>query len=468
MILKGAHLHCGIPGETGDVIVPLFPGGMPDTSAGIGATGTIDIASISSPGACFIETISDLWATLNTGGVYINVHSNENPSGEIRGDIMEGVLDDAKLITVSMTGDAEVPPVMTTLVSGIVTLAYSEFAEKIIYSLTIDNPDGIPMYGAAGAHLHCGGVGVNGGVIVSLVEGGTSDSSLSIAVTGELATVDVKAGVCEGVVDIPTLYRAMVDTADGIGIYANVHSEINLTPGGEIRGDIGVPVGSVPPVTNATSAPSSIGSSTPSSSSSSPSSAGTEQPTATPIMMMPSPMMTTEAPGTTITDSPTSTPTSLTTETFTRMPTSITMTPTTMMPATMMPATMMPATMMPATMMPSFMTTMTKAPNSMGASSVPTVAPVLVTVPTMMPVMMPPSPPPDMGSPGGADVISVLLSGDQEVPPVVDSSAMGTATFIYCSGTNSIIFTLDIMNDAGLGIWGAAGTYTSSLVVVSY
>lgn len=55
-------------------------------------------------------------------------------------------------------------------------------------------------------------------------------------------------------------------------------------------------------------------------------------------------------------------------------------------------------------------------------------------------------------------VIALSLSGDQEVP-AVDSPVTGKATFIYSAETDSILYTLDIMNEEGLGIWGAAGTY---------
>ena len=53
-------------------------------------------------------------------------------------------------------------------------------------------------------------------------------------------------------------------------------------------------------------------------------------------------------------------------------------------------------------------------------------------------------------------VITVALSGDQEVP-AVDSPVTGAATFIYSAGTDSILWSLDITNMEGLGIWGAAG-----------
>lgn len=314
-----------MPGMTGDVIVPLFPGGVPDTSTRIGITGKIDVTSIAAGAVvCGIQTIAGLWAAMGSGNVYINVHSDMNPSGEIRGDIMEGVMEGAKFMAIPLSGDAQVPPVMTSA-SGTITMAYSAFAETIVYSLVIANPDAIALYGAAGVHIHCGGVGMNGDVVVTLVPGGNSDSSLTVALTSEINNMNVMPGVCDDVLDIPTLWMAMMDGVPGL--YVNVHSE--PSPNGEIRGDIGVP-----------------------------------------------------------------------------------------------------------------------------AMPMPTAAPVMMMMPTTAPVMMPP----DMPS-TSTHVISVNLSGDQEVPPVA-SSAMGTATFIYSSGCSSILFTLDIMNDNGLGIWGAAGTWS--------
>lgn len=224
-------------------------------------------------------------------------------------------MEDAQYLAVALTGDAQVPVMSTTTnVSAILTMAYSAFAETIVYSLEIQNPDQVAFLFDI-VHIHCGGVGVNGDIVVNLLNGGVVDgveilptptnSGPEITFISFIRADSVIAGVCDGVSDMPTLWMAMMD---GVGLYVNLHSVLN--PGGEVRGDIGVvvPFDSIPPpdMMNSTAMPSSTimgGSSIPSSSSSpspssSSSSSTTEQPTAsTPVtMMMPSSFVTSEAP----------------------------------------------------------------------------------------------------------------------------------------------------------------------------
>jgi hypothetical protein len=86
-----AHIHCGAPGQNGPVIVPLLsflPGRDMD---GDFVTGTINTDDIQAAGAnCNpkITTVAELVQAMQNGQVYANVHSEKNPNGEIRGQIM--------------------------------------------------------------------------------------------------------------------------------------------------------------------------------------------------------------------------------------------------------------------------------------------------------------------------------------------------------------------------------------------
>jgi hypothetical protein len=53
------------------------------------------------------STIAMLYASIKAGGAYINVHSTENPAGEVRGQIV------GKVISVSLSGEEEVPAIIT-------------------------------------------------------------------------------------------------------------------------------------------------------------------------------------------------------------------------------------------------------------------------------------------------------------------------------------------------------------------
>ena len=72
-----AHIHLGAAGENGDVIFPL------NVSLDNGETsGIFSLSTTLTP---------DQVSAFNTGNLYINVHSEENQGGEIRGQITPGM-----------------------------------------------------------------------------------------------------------------------------------------------------------------------------------------------------------------------------------------------------------------------------------------------------------------------------------------------------------------------------------------
>lgn len=88
-----AHLHLITTpgGTTGGVVVWLYPVSgppaqlIPGRSNGTLAEGEITDASL--VGALTGMTLDDLITAINEGTVYVNVHTTQNPPGEIRGDI---------------------------------------------------------------------------------------------------------------------------------------------------------------------------------------------------------------------------------------------------------------------------------------------------------------------------------------------------------------------------------------------
>lgn len=85
-----AHIHLGARGENGGVVAWLYPDGPPDIlipgrTNGTLATGTITDADL--VGALAGQTVADLVDLIEAGQAYVNVHTSENPGGEIRGQI---------------------------------------------------------------------------------------------------------------------------------------------------------------------------------------------------------------------------------------------------------------------------------------------------------------------------------------------------------------------------------------------
>jgi len=82
--VTAVHIHKGKVGENGPVIVTLFKTGSPSaTTNGTLSQGNITSAKLEGPLAG--KQLSDLINLLNNREAYVNVHTQANPNGEIRG-----------------------------------------------------------------------------------------------------------------------------------------------------------------------------------------------------------------------------------------------------------------------------------------------------------------------------------------------------------------------------------------------
>jgi hypothetical protein len=97
--VTASHMHCGRPGESGPVVVPLStPNPAGQDVNGVLAEGTVRSENID-PGATACEqligrpvrNIASLAAAAALGLIYVNVHTVANPAGEIRGQLIVGV-----------------------------------------------------------------------------------------------------------------------------------------------------------------------------------------------------------------------------------------------------------------------------------------------------------------------------------------------------------------------------------------
>lgn len=84
--VTAAHIHSGPTGENGEVIVTLFKADSPTGEiSGNLANGTITGSSLE--GQMQGTAVSDLVKAMERGETYVNVHTEANPNGEIRGQV---------------------------------------------------------------------------------------------------------------------------------------------------------------------------------------------------------------------------------------------------------------------------------------------------------------------------------------------------------------------------------------------
>jgi len=190
--IMGAHIHAGAMGENGGVILDL--------------TDFID-------GNMILAAIDpmDFVNELMSGMTYINVHTELNPSGEIRGQILwENVLGFDALLN----GAQEVPAFSTPAV-GLLSVMIPSTLDEIWYDCVFTGlTGGMPE----GAHFHEGAIGTNGGVIIDL-----SDNITANRITGMIS----------GAMVTPELINEFLKG----NIYINIHNTAN-GGNGEIRGQV--------------------------------------------------------------------------------------------------------------------------------------------------------------------------------------------------------------------------------------
>jgi hypothetical protein len=188
--ITGIHIHNGLPGTNGSVLLDLSP--------------YVDGNSLSATLTGSMLSPNLLNALLN-GKTYLNLHTANNPNGEIRGQIVQ---ESDMIIRANLDGMQQVPMVNTNA-SGVATFTLSKHLGKMKIKVVCDGLSG----SISSIHLHKGGLGVNGGVV----------EDLSSFIVGNTVVAEVN----------PTAYAS--DLLAG-NIYINLHTANN--PNGEIRGQL--------------------------------------------------------------------------------------------------------------------------------------------------------------------------------------------------------------------------------------
>lgn len=80
----GAHIHLGASTANGPVVIAFS--GLPTTTSGT-FSGTFTSADVKAQTSPAVTTLDDLVAQLRAGNAYTNMHTSNNPGGEVRGQI---------------------------------------------------------------------------------------------------------------------------------------------------------------------------------------------------------------------------------------------------------------------------------------------------------------------------------------------------------------------------------------------
>lgn len=188
-----AHIHTGVAGTNGPVLIAL-EGNTDGSLWSVPVDGALD---------------SDGLAALANGELYLNVHTEANAGGEVRGQIIPlGIaLEDSEL-----SGAEEVPPVNVSA-SGLGVSTVNTETGAISATVFTSGLSG----DATAAHIHPGAAGVNGAPIITL-EQDSGNSSIWRTPEGSMLSTE------------------QITAFEDEELYFNVHTE--AYPDGEIRGQL--------------------------------------------------------------------------------------------------------------------------------------------------------------------------------------------------------------------------------------
>jgi methylglyoxal synthase len=244
---QAAHIHAGATGSPGPVIFFLCsssataPEGVQacPTAEGGELSGTLTEAAFMPQPDAGVATFADAVAALNRGGAYVNVHTEANTSGEIRGQVgpvgLGAILSSA----------AENPPVtVPSSATGAFTVALFPDRSGMDYKLTLSGPfSGDPQ----AAHIHAGPPDAAGPVIFFLCAADPTASpgvqACPPAAGGEISGMLTEAEFTPQPDAGIATFSDAIDALISGGAYVNVHTAANTS--GEIRGQIGVAVQAV-------------------------------------------------------------------------------------------------------------------------------------------------------------------------------------------------------------------------------
>jgi hypothetical protein len=221
--LTGFHIHAEAVGNNGPVVINSSLTSTPDADG----AGSLSFTTPSLTTAVQLAALTGLVATPHL--YYINLHTSDNPGGEIRGQCTSETF----FYKATMLPSNEVPAIagLNASASVLVTLDVTRdptsgniTSGAIMFDANYQFPPGVTF---TGFHIHTGAAGVNGPVVLdSRTTGITADATGAGRITRIISLATTQA--------ILDALKAAI--ANPSGHYINLHTTAN--PGGAVRAQL--------------------------------------------------------------------------------------------------------------------------------------------------------------------------------------------------------------------------------------
>jgi hypothetical protein len=214
--VTASHIHFGAAGVNGGIMFSLFagPGAFP-------ANLTKTLTSVDFLPVAGAATFADAVNAILSGNAYINVHTQANVGGEIRGQIGP-----VSLAAVTLSGTQEVQtPAVVSAATGSATFQLDNSQSAITVNLATSG-----LTNVTASHIHFGKPGANGGIMFSIF---AAPATFTSPLTKTLTVADFTPVPAAGIATVADAVNAILSG----NAYINVHT--SAFTGGEIRGQIG-------------------------------------------------------------------------------------------------------------------------------------------------------------------------------------------------------------------------------------
>ena len=221
--LTGFHIHDGAVGVNGPVVINSGLTSTPEPDG----TGSLSFTTPSLTTAAQLAALTGLVATPHL--YYINLHTTDNPGGEIRGQCTSETF----FYKATMLSSNEVPPIagLNASASVLVTLDVTRDSSSgaitsgaIMFDASYQFPTGVTF---TGFHIHTGAAGVNGPVVLDSRTSGVVSDATGIGRLTRIISLPTTQTVLDAL-------KAVI--ANPSGHYINLHTTVN--PGGAVRAQL--------------------------------------------------------------------------------------------------------------------------------------------------------------------------------------------------------------------------------------
>ena len=217
--VTGAEVRVGKPGTNGPVIFPLYTASGTSTFPSF-FNQNLTAANFTPQSSAGVSTLTDAVNAINAGNAYVNISTQQNPNGELRGQIGPAQ------VQVTLLGSSVVLPITTTAqASATVQLN----AKQSVLTVVVNNTQNLQKTTHIG--IYSGQLGANGPQLFTVFDSG-NDGAFTGSVTRTLTATDLQKQTGVGISTYEDAVNAFLSGNTYILISTTEHT------GGELRAQL--------------------------------------------------------------------------------------------------------------------------------------------------------------------------------------------------------------------------------------